>query len=48
MPYAHNGTAHLFIANPFKGKEALNWFAKLFSTHPPLEERVKILRGMRV
>jgi heat shock protein HtpX len=48
MRYAHNGTAHLFIASPFKGKEALNWFAKLFSTHPPLEERIKILRDMRV
>lgn len=48
MRYAHNGTAHLFIANPFKGKEALNWFAKLFSTHPPLEERIKILRGMHL
>jgi len=48
MRYAHNGTAHLFIASPFKGKESLNWFAKLFSTHPPLEERIKILRGMRI
>ena len=48
MRYAHNGTAHLFIASPFKGKESLNWFAKLFSTHPPLEERIKILRGMKV
>ena len=48
MRYAHNGTAHLFIANPFKGKEAVSWFAKLFSTHPPLEERIRILRGMRV
>lgn len=48
MRFAHNGTAHLFIANPFKGKEALNWFAKLFSTHPPIEERVKILRGMDI
>jgi heat shock protein HtpX len=47
MRHAHNGTAHMFIANPFKGKEAISWFAKLFSTHPPLEERVRILRGMR-
>ncbi|MDP3792327.1 MAG: M48 family metallopeptidase [bacterium] len=46
--FAHNGTAHLFIANPFKGKEGASWFAKLFMTHPPLEERIKILRGMRV
>ena len=47
MRFAHNGTAHLFIANPFKGREALNWFAKLFSTHPPVEDRIKILRDMK-
>lgn len=48
MQFARNGTAHLFISNPFKGKEAVNWFARLFSTHPPLEERIKILRDMHV
>jgi len=48
MKFAHSGTAHLFISNPLKGKQAVSWFAKLFSTHPPLEERIKILRGMRV
>lgn len=46
--FAHNATAHLFIANPFKGKEAVSWLAKLFSTHPPPEERVKVLRGMKI
>lgn len=48
MRFAHNGTAHLFIANPFKGKEAASWLAKLFSTHPSLEERIRILRGMKI
>ena len=48
MRYAHNGTAHLFISNPFKGKQKTNWFAKLFMTHPPIKERVSILRGMKV
>ena len=43
---ASNATAHLFIANPFKGKEAGAWFASLFDTHPPIEERIKILRSM--
>lgn len=47
MRYAHSGTAHLFISNPFKGKQKTNRFAKLFLTHPPVEERIKILRGMR-
>lgn len=46
MRHAHTGTAHLFIANPFKGKQKTNWFAKLFMTHPPLEERVRALREM--
>lgn len=48
MRYAHNGTAHLFISNPFKGKSGQNWFAKLFMTHPPIEERIKILKGLKI
>ena len=43
---ANNATAHLYIANPFKGKEINNWFSGLFNTHPPISERVKILRSM--
>ncbi|HCM82075.1 TPA: zinc metalloprotease HtpX [Patescibacteria group bacterium] len=43
---ATNATAHLFIANPFKGKQFGAWFAGLFDTHPPIEERIKILRAM--
>jgi heat shock protein HtpX len=40
-------TAHLFIVNPFKDKKGfVNWLGNLFSTHPPIEERVKTLRGM--
>ncbi len=35
-------TAHLFFASPLKGKS----FAALFSTHPPIEERVNRLRSM--
>lgn len=38
--------AHLFIVNPLNSKKALSWLANLFSTHPPIEERIKILRGM--
>jgi heat shock protein HtpX len=41
-------TAHLFIVNPLRGKEKQNWVAKLFSTHPPIEERIKALRGMSI
>ncbi|MBD3311616.1 MAG: zinc metalloprotease HtpX [Candidatus Magasanikbacteria bacterium] len=39
---ANNATAHLFISNPFKGKKISNFF----STHPPIVDRVKKLRGM--
>lgn len=43
---ANNATAHLYIENPFKGKISGSWFANLFNTHPPVEERIKILRSM--
>lgn len=43
---ASNATAHLYIVNPFKGKDFGAWFAGLFNTHPPIEERIKILRSM--
>ena len=48
MRSASDATAHLYISNPFKGKERASWFVKLFMTHPPIEERIEILRGMRV
>jgi len=47
MRVANNSTAHLFISNPFKGKQRQSWFTKLFMTHPPVEERIKALRGMK-
>lgn len=46
LEVANNATAHLYITNPFKGKIDKNWFANLFNTHPPIEERIKILRSM--
>lgn len=47
MRTAHNATAHLFIANPFKGKTGASWLARLFLTHPPIGDRIAILRNMR-
>jgi len=43
---ATNATAHLYIVNPFKGKGFSGWVTGMFSTHPPIEERIKILRSM--
>jgi len=43
---ASNATAHLFIENPFDNKKVKNMFTGLFNTHPPMEERIKILRNM--
>jgi heat shock protein HtpX len=48
LAHASSATAHLYIANPFgkKDKNNISNFAKLFSTHPPIAERIKILRQM--
>lgn len=45
---ANKATAHLYIANPLKDQEgkSTSWFANLFNTHPPIEERIKRLREM--
>jgi len=43
---ANNATAHLYISNPFKSKTSGHWFTNLFNTHPPIAERIKILRSM--
>ena len=40
MPGATEATAHMFIINPFSGVN----LKQLFSTHPPTEERVRLLR----
>lgn len=42
--HANPATSHMFIVNPLSGGGLL----KLFSTHPPIEERVARLEAMRV
>ena len=48
MKAANDSTAHLFIASPFKGEQKTSWSAKLFMTHPPIEERIATLRGLKI
>ncbi len=46
MQSATTATAHLFINSPFKKSKKRDWFVSLFSTHPPVEERIRLLREM--
>lgn len=48
LEVANRATAHLYIVNPLKGREAIGWFASLFNTHPPVQERIKALMAMEV
>jgi heat shock protein HtpX len=41
---AEPATAHLFIVNPLSGRALMN----LFSTHPPIEDRIARLMAMRI
>lgn len=51
---ANKATAHLYIVNPLKGSEnedgnsSTSWWANLFNTHPPLEDRIKKLREINL
>ncbi len=42
MPRVNEATAHMFIVNPLRG----GGLKSLFSTHPPVEERIRRLEGM--
>ena len=44
----NNATNHLWFSDPTKGEKKTHWFAKLFMTHPPMEERVARLRNVEV
>jgi len=43
---ANNAMAHFYIANPFKTNGHIHGLAKLFNTHPPIEERIRELKEM--
>ena len=44
---ANHATAHLYFSDPYKknAKNKLNFFHKLFLTHPPVQERIDSLIG---
>ena len=44
LEVANKATAHLYIYNPLRDHKG--WMNSLFSTHPPVEERIKRLREM--
>lgn len=44
---ANKATAHLYISSPLKNGGKTSFLAKLFITHPPVEERVRALRGLK-
>jgi heat shock protein HtpX len=43
---ANNATAHFYIVNPFFSRGKLSGLAKLFNTHPPIEDRIAQLEKM--
>ncbi len=44
MKRVSNSTAHLYISNPFRGRN----FSNIFQTHPAIEDRIKALREMKI
>jgi heat shock protein HtpX len=45
LHHANRATAHLYIANPLRGKKAKE-VSGLFDTHPPIQKRIAVLLGM--
>ncbi|MEK6901030.1 MAG: M48 family metalloprotease, partial [Nanoarchaeota archaeon] len=43
LPSVSSTTAHLYISNPFASE---GWLDRLFSTHPPVEERIAALNSL--
>lgn len=43
---ASKATAHMFIDDPFKKPKREGWITSMFSTHPPIYERISRLRAM--
>ncbi len=48
LEVANKATAHLYIENPLRNEKRMKWLNKMFSTHPPAQERIMRLRGMGI
>lgn len=46
LEVANKATAHLYIENPLRNEKGMKWLNKMFSTHPPAEDRIARLRKM--
>ncbi len=46
MPEVSTAAAHLFIDNPMRAAQQRNWFETMFSTHPPIWDRIEKIRNM--
>lgn len=47
LKHQSSAIAHLYISNPFGGGNFGKKVGTLFSTHPPLDDRIAILRGLK-
>jgi heat shock protein HtpX len=43
---ANKGMAHLYIENPLRHKKKTSWLDRMFSTHPPINDRINRLNAM--
>lgn len=48
LEVANRATAHLYISSPFKNKRGVSGLAKMFMSHPPVEERIAALEQINV
>jgi len=47
LKHASHAMAHMYISDPFGGNKKTNFFVKLFMTHPPVEERIQNILGLK-
>ncbi len=48
LEVANKATTHLYIENPLRNEKGMKWLNKMFSTHPPVNDRIARLRKMGV